>query len=346
MAGTIRWIVDAVSEGRQRHGLRGVLSRWLNRQTRRWRSSVTRRDIAEALRRAGVPPGGIICVHSSLSRLGYVEGGAETVIDGVCDAVGSAGTVLMPSFPMDGPMIEYLEQGPVFDVRTTPSVSGKVTEAFRRRGEVIRSLHPTNPVCAWGARAEELTRDHERSITPFGGDTPYGRIAVRDDSYIVMLETHIHSFLHYLQERIGLPTLFLPEERSVPVIDRDGRRRYVRTKVMRPYVPYFMAIPGAPGPGPEWVEIRDVVLIYPPQREFEIRELGYSLAGWPRAWERRAHLERTGVLRRARLGDGEVGVLHVGGLLAAVEREMQDLVTRFHASYDPARIAALGKEIR
>ena len=335
-----------MSEGRQRHGLRGALRRWLNLQARRWRSSLTRRDITEALRTAGVRAGSVICVHSSLSRLGYVEGGAETVIDGVCEAVGSSGTVLMPSFPMNGPMLEYLEQGPVFDVRATPSASGTVTEAFRRRSEVVRSLHPTNPVCAWGARADELTRDHERSPTPFGGDTPYGRVATRDDSYIVMIETHIHSFLHHIQERIGLPTLFLPGERSVPVIDRDGMRRQVRTKVMRPYVPYFMAVPGSAGSAPEWVEIRDVVLIYPPQRDLEVRELGYSFAGWPGVWERRAQFERTGVLRRARLGHGEVGVLHVRGLLAAVEHEMQDLVDRFHSAYDPARIAALGKEIR
>lgn len=44
-------------------------------------ASLTRDDIAEGLRCLGVAAGMILEVHSSLSRFGWVEGGAEAVVD-------------------------------------------------------------------------------------------------------------------------------------------------------------------------------------------------------------------------------------------------------------------------
>jgi len=333
-------------EGRRRHGLREYTRRWLSRQADRFRHGVGAREVVRALRAAGVGPGAVVSVHSSLSRLGYVKGGAEGMVDALLEAMGASGTVLMPSFPMAGPMAEYLDAGVPCDVRYTPSASGAVTEAFRRRPGVRRSLHPTNPVCAHGPAADALLAGHERSLTPFGDETPYGRLARRDDAYIVMIETHIHSFLHHVQERIGLPTLFFPGDRAAAVIDAGGIRREIRTRVMRGYPSYFFAVPGAAGGEPEWVEIRDVVVIYPTRREREVRELGYSFAGYPEAWGHRRELERRGILRVAPLGRGELGVLQVRPFVDAVVPELAALLDRYRDRYDPDRLLTLGKPIR
>ncbi len=40
----------------------------------------------------------VLMVHSSYKSLGGVEGGAETVIDALREAVGTHGTVLFPTF--------------------------------------------------------------------------------------------------------------------------------------------------------------------------------------------------------------------------------------------------------
>ena len=153
-------------------------------------------------------------MHAALSRLGYVAGGADTLIDAVLQVVGATGAVLMPSFPMTGSGHEFLGRGEPLDVLHSPSRVGLVTEVFRSRPDVSRSLHPTNPVTGWGARAPALLAGHDRSPTPFGANTPCGRLAQLDDSYILMVETHVHSFLHHLQERVGMPTLFLPGART------------------------------------------------------------------------------------------------------------------------------------
>jgi len=54
-------------------------------------------EIAEALQQLGVRPGGVLLVHSSLSSLGYVPGGPETVIQALLKALGPGGTLLMPA---------------------------------------------------------------------------------------------------------------------------------------------------------------------------------------------------------------------------------------------------------
>ena len=55
------------------------------------KTPVTRDTLTRGLRELGVAPGSVLQVHSSLSRLGYVEGGAETVIDALLEAVGPDG---------------------------------------------------------------------------------------------------------------------------------------------------------------------------------------------------------------------------------------------------------------
>jgi len=119
---------------------------------------VTRRDVCDAVRSVGVKPGDTVMFHSSLSSMGHVIGGANTVIDGFLDAVGSEGTVAVPTLwwhNTDPPM--RIEE---WDINTSPSYVGSITETFRKRPDSIRSNHPTHSVSAIGRRAEELTRDH------------------------------------------------------------------------------------------------------------------------------------------------------------------------------------------
>jgi aminoglycoside 3-N-acetyltransferase len=114
-----------------------------------------RNQIAKTLERAGVPDGANVLLHSSLSSLGEVEGGADAVIDGVLDVIGIDGTLMVPTF-------NYWAAD-LFDPRSTPGLTGLVTESLRTRPNAIRSLHPTHSVAAIGKRAHEFTDGHERS---------------------------------------------------------------------------------------------------------------------------------------------------------------------------------------
>ena len=61
------------------------------------RKLVTLKDIVAALKDIGVQKGQAIMVHTSLSSLGYVCGGAQSVIEALLECVGGEGTIMMPT---------------------------------------------------------------------------------------------------------------------------------------------------------------------------------------------------------------------------------------------------------
>lgn len=146
--------------------------------------TVTRAGIASGLRALGICPGDAILVHSSLSRFGHVEGGADAVIDGILDALGPEGTLVVPA--LTGHPGLSPENPPHVDLRTAPCWVGRIPETARERPEALRSVHPTHSCAAIGKRARELTHDHYLSPTPCGVASPYFRLAVAGGK-IVML---------------------------------------------------------------------------------------------------------------------------------------------------------------
>lgn len=132
---------------------------------------VTRQEAAETARTCGVVPGDTMMFHSSLSSMGTVVGGPDTVIDGFLDAVGSQGTVAVPTLCNWTPDTQK-DVFPKWDPATSPSYVGRITEVFRMRPQAVRSNHPTHSVAAIGARAGELTAGHgDGGLRP----GPYGR---------------------------------------------------------------------------------------------------------------------------------------------------------------------------
>ena len=61
------------------------------------RKIVLKDNIIEALKEVGVSKGQAIMVHTSLSSLGFVCGGALIVIEALLESVGAEGTIMMPT---------------------------------------------------------------------------------------------------------------------------------------------------------------------------------------------------------------------------------------------------------
>ena len=53
--------------------------------------------IAEALKGLGILPGQTVLVHASFKALGPIPDGIETVVQGLLQAIGPEGTLLMPA---------------------------------------------------------------------------------------------------------------------------------------------------------------------------------------------------------------------------------------------------------
>ena len=170
---------------------------------------VTFGDIAEALRQVQVSRGAVVYVHSSLSSMGYVQGGADTVIDAFLNAVGPEGTLCVPT-------IVYAGRGPrpPFDVARTPSEVGRITETLRLRPEARRSDNPTHSVAAIGPQADEITGGHGGGAgrpapwgeLAFGHESPWQRFYDRDAICVLLgVDWEANTMFHYIQSRFIEP---------------------------------------------------------------------------------------------------------------------------------------------
>lgn len=205
--------------------------------------ALTKDDIVRDLRALGVGPGMTIMVHSSLSAFGRVEGGAETLIAALIEAVQPGGTVAMPAM-----------SGGVFDLETSASNVGGVTEAFRHYPGVARSFHPTHSACALGPRAEYLLRDTLDQPTAVGSESPWGRLSRLPEGYVLLLgvDQDRNTLLHHPEELVRAPYLSTIQRRYRA---EDGS---VRTKTIELF------------PGPH----RDFIGLEPLLREGKAMRIG------------------------------------------------------------------------
>ncbi len=246
--------------------------------------TVRREEIVRSLRDVGLREGDGVFLHSSLSKFGEIEGGSGTVIEALDELLGPEGLIAMPAFPLVGGTAEYLSTDPVFDVRSTPSTMGALTERFRTSPDVFRSLHPTHSVSARGPGAEQLVAGHAEAETPFGDGTPFARMIDRGMVQLwfgvgLRIFTLYHAF-ECLRPG-GFPIEVFADGRvDARVIDEEGRERTVSTLVHDPVI------------GARKDPTRDAI---------------------------RDHLLEAGVLRRATLGRGEVMAARMPELMAELE---------------------------
>lgn len=198
---------------------------------------ITQKHIEEKLIKIGIKDGDIIMLHSSLSKMGLVEGGAQTVINSFLKIIGSAGTLVMPTFPAVGFNIDYLKTKPVFNVLNTPSKMGLITETFRKMNNTKRSLHPTDSVSAFGKEAGYITNSHFDQKTPYNANSPFFKLCELN-AKIVLLGVDFNSLtnLHTLEdavEHFKFPvyhsTIF-----NCEIINENGEKNIVKTKCHDP----------------------------------------------------------------------------------------------------------------
>lgn len=190
-------------------------------------------DLKIRLKAMGIGPGDTLLVHSAHSPLLGFQGSPGDLIDAFLDVVGTAGHLLMVSLPYLSSTSEYLKTTKVFDVRNTPSKMGLVSEMFRRRSGVLRSLHPTHPVLACGPRADWIVSGHEDCRYPCGRGSPFEKLLELNGKVLFFGVTEFHfTFHHYLEDLVKdeLPfALYEKEPYVVKVIDAKGEDRWVTT---------------------------------------------------------------------------------------------------------------------
>jgi aminoglycoside 3-N-acetyltransferase len=207
---------------------------------------IAKSDIKQGLLRAGMQAGDTVLVHSSLSRFGCVDGGADTVIDALLETVGPVGTILMSAITTDTEMVvrcieaadaDIPLEGPPLDVLNAETWAGAIPNAFRKRSGVVRSLHPTHSVTAFGPHADELLANHHNAPGPCGEGTPFMRLADDPRGFVLLLGVNHESntALHGVEELAQLEYVLYPKPCRVPILTPDGPVE-ARTRVHMPFL--------------------------------------------------------------------------------------------------------------
>jgi aminoglycoside 3-N-acetyltransferase len=126
-----------------------------------------RATAATCLRQLGLS-GANLVVHASLRECGLRERDATDLCLALLDAVGPAGTIVMPAFTSGQTIVEAESTPQPFhpDLPVGPEI-GPVSEAFRKLPGVLRSSHPSHSFCAWGRHAHEVLSTN-RDNNPLG----------------------------------------------------------------------------------------------------------------------------------------------------------------------------------
>ena len=166
-------------------------------------------SLKNQLKYLGVTSGRTVFVQSDM--LSFMEAARtmtpkklpELIRTCLLEAVGSSGTVVMPSFTTD-----CARKGLPFDLYRTPSDSGSLVEHMRKMPGTLRSLHPVNSVIAIGSLSKSLTKNVSTGSNSW--DSPFDRMASCDTVVLCMgMKANLsNSFSHFAETKANLPYLY------------------------------------------------------------------------------------------------------------------------------------------
>jgi aminoglycoside 3-N-acetyltransferase len=201
---------------------------------------VTVNSLVKDLQNIGVTSGMTLLVHTSLSAMGWVCGGATAVIQALEEVLSDKGTLVMPTHspelsdpsgwenpPVDESWWQIIRENmPAFDVDITPSGGmGIVAETFRKQQGVLRSNHPQVSFAAWGANAHYVTNQHPLENS-FGDESPLGKI-YELEGYILSIGVGYseNTSLHLAESQANYPSK--QYKKCGAPLRQNGIRRWV-----------------------------------------------------------------------------------------------------------------------
>jgi len=169
------------------------------------------------LKALGVPAGGVLLVHTALSKVGTTP---HALIEALLAAIGPAGTLVMPSMADN-------DDAPFDRAHSSCRAVGVVADTFWRLPNVRRSDSP-HAFAAHGPLAARITEPHPVDI-PHGLDSPPGRVYQLTGSVLLLGVGHDADTTIHVAENIAGVRYRQPKYATVLEDGRPKRYEYGET---------------------------------------------------------------------------------------------------------------------
>jgi len=182
-------------------------------------------NLVSEFKKLGLKEGDVVLVHSSFKSFGDVEGGPQTVIDAILSIIKeSSGTLIVPTFNFD------FCKGKPWNVKTTPSHMGIISELVRKNSKSKRVFHPIYSCSIIGKLANKLGSLRYKSS--YGKESIFGKLRELDGKIMIIGLSYNNSmtFFHHIEEMEGCDYRYFKKFKGF-VIDDDGNA-YEDTFVM------------------------------------------------------------------------------------------------------------------
>lgn len=178
----------------------------------------TKQSLIAQLESAGIDRLGTVLMHSSMKKIGNVEGGADTVLDALSEYMRD-GLLVLPTHTW-----AYINaDNPKFYVETSEVNVGILPELFRKRPGVVRSLHPTHSVAALGKDAAAFTAGDERWDTPCHRESAWGKLLDRKATILLVgVDLRRNTFIHGIEEWVDIPGRLTDGHEQLYTVLGDG----------------------------------------------------------------------------------------------------------------------------
>lgn len=167
-------------------------------------------DLVKEFKNIGICEGIELEVHSSLSSFGYVEGGADTVIEALMECVGENGSIFMPALRLGPPMPltkEDKNMGIAVKIKVLPENAkrtdmGIIADTFRQRDDVITG-NGIIRTSGWGLHAEQAAMGGLDYVIHNGGK-----------AFLLGVDIYKLTAMHYMEDVLPkeISDMFAPTE--------------------------------------------------------------------------------------------------------------------------------------
>lgn len=174
---------------------------------------MNKNELIGEFKRIGITEGMELEVHSSLSSFGYIEGGAETVIEALIECVGECGSIFMPALRLSPPM-ELTEDdrnmGITVKIKVLPEEAqrtdmGIIADTFRQRPDVITGEGIIR-TSGWGVHAHEAAKGGLDYVIHNGGK-----------ALLLGVDIYKLTAMHYVEDILPneISNIFTPSEEAL-----------------------------------------------------------------------------------------------------------------------------------